>query len=66
MTDFNDAGEATPWKTTQPIPSPQYPLSPRHEVTDEELDALKQKIMSANHFEELAKLKKRIIDSMLN
>lgn len=66
MSEIDDAGEPTPWRTTQPIPSPQYPLSPRHEVTQEDLDALKTKIMNSNHFEELAKLKRRIISMMLN
>lgn len=66
MADINDPGQPTPWRTTQPIPSPQYPLSPRHEVTEEELDTLKVKIINANHFEELTMLKQRIIESMLS
>jgi len=65
MAEINDPGKPTPWTTKQPIPSPQYPLSPRKEVTEEDLDKLRDKINNANYFEELAKLKSRIINMML-
>jgi len=65
MADFGDPGEPTPWKTTLPT-IVSSPLGSRKEVTDEDLAAHRAKIMGSNYFEELAKLKQRIIDMMLN
>jgi len=47
------------------LPSPHYPLSPREDVTEEDLDKLRDKINNANYFDELAKLKTRIINMIL-